>query len=288
MPALETGAIIASVLLPMIFGGKSGAEKQLEKIMELLGPDYELWSSRAKEFWPQIETLFKEATGQYFGEEGLGEFKWSEGTMPLISGLQERMGTLLEQPRGLTPEERQMVTTYTLAGPKRAEGARMESKRKTLSRMGLLGTGAELEEMEKIERGTAEQEAGIRTGLGIDELDRRFKELMETTGMSSALLSRLFEAEQIPEMLTAGRRGEQRDFLSQLMGFFGMTQGAGMQTLGPLLQGIFGQMGQGGGGIMEYLPLLLMLLGDRKKPARTTGTLIPTPGPFPTPAPAPW
>jgi len=148
----------------------------------------------------------------------------------------------------------------------------MESKRKTLSRMGLLGTGAELEEMEKIERGTAEQEAGIRTGLGIDELDRRFKELMETTGMSSALLSRLFEAEQIPEMLTAGRRGEQRDFLSQLMGFFGLTQGAGMQSLGPLLQGLFGQMGQEGGGIMEYLPLLLLFLGGGKKGKTATTT----------------
>jgi len=270
MPALETGAIIASVILPMLFGGGGGAEKQLEELMKILGTDYRLWSSRAKEFWPQIEALFKEATGQYFGEEGLGEFKWSEGTMPLISGLQKRMGTLLEHPRGLTPEERQMVISYTTGGPKRAEAARMESKRGVLSRMGLLGTGAELEEMEKIERGTAEQEAGIRTGLGIDELNRRFSELMETTGMSSALLSRLFEAEQIPEMLTAGRRGEQRDFLSQLMGFFGMTQGAGMQALGPLLQGLFGQM-EGGGGIMDYLPLLMLFLGGgrKKTPAGT-------------------
>ena len=271
MPILETGAIIASVILPMLFGGKSGSEKQLEELMKILGTDYELWSSRAKEFWPQIETLFKEATGQYFGKEGLGEFEWSEGTKPMISGLQERMGDLLKYPRGLTPEERQMVIDYSLAGPKRTEAARMESKKKTLSGMGLLGTGAELEEMEKIERGTAEQEASIRTGIGIDELDRRYKELMGTTQMSSALLSRLMETEQIPELLTAGRRGEQRDFLSQLMGFFGMTQGAGMQTLGPLLQGLFGQMGQEGGGGFEMLPLLIYLLTSGKK--KTAGAM---------------
>jgi len=277
---LTIGVILASTLLPMLFGGKGKGEKQLEELMELLGPDYRLWSSKAKTLWPQIEALFKEGAGQYFGEGGLGEFEWSEGTMPMISGLQERMGHLLKYPRGLTPEERQMVINYTLGGPKRTEAARKESKRGVLSRMGLLGTGAELEEMEKIERGTAEQEAGIRTGIGIDELDRRYKELMETTGMSSALLSRLFEAEQIPELLSAGRRGEQRSFLNQLMGFFGLTQGAGTQTLQPLLQSIFGQMGQEGGGGMELLPLLLyFLLGDRK--SKTTETLVETPLPPP-------
>jgi len=269
MPILETGAIIGSLLLPLIFGGKGKREKEreemLDELMKILGPDYKLWSSRAKEFWPQIEGLFKGEMGTYFGEGGLGEFEWSEGTKPMISGLQERMGGLLKYPRGLSPEERQMVINYTLGGPKRTETARMESKKKVLSRMGLLGTGAELEEMEKIERGTAEQEATIRTGIGIDELDRRYKELMGTTEMSSALLSRLMETEQIPELLSAGRRGEQRSFMNQLMGFFGMTQGAGMQTLQPYLQSLFGQMGQEEGGGLEMLPLLMyFLLGDKK------------------------
>lgn len=261
---LTIGAILASVFLPMLFGGKGKGEKELEELMKLLGPEYKFWTGKAKGLWPQLEGLFKEGAGQYFGEGGLGEFEWSGDITSMISGLQERMGHLLKYPRGLTPEERQMVINYTLGGPKRTEAARKESKRGVLSRMGLLGTGAELEEMEKIERGTAEQEATIRTGIGIDELERRYKELMGTTEMSSALLSRLLETEQIPELLTAGRRGEQRSFLNTMMNFFGLTQGAGTQALQPYLQGIFGQMGQEGGGGMELLPLLLyFLLGDK-------------------------
>lgn len=272
---ITIGAILASIFLPMLFGGKGEGEEELDELMKLLGPDYKFWTEKAKGLWPQLEGLIKEGSGKYLGEGGLGGFEWSKDITPMISGLQERMGGLLKYPRGLTPEERQMVINYTLGGPKRTETARKESKRNVLSRMGLLGTGGELEEMEKIERGTAEQEGAIRTGIGIDELERRYKELMGTTEMSSALLSRLLETEQIPELLTAGRRGEERSFLNTMMSFFGLTQGAGTQTLQPYLQAIMGKMGQEEGGGMEMLPLLLyFLLGDKKtKPTTTSGEM---------------
>jgi len=199
-----------------------------------------------------------------------GAFTWSPEFQKLMPGLRERYGDLLKYPRGITPEEREAIISYTLRGVKSGERGRIEAKRKGLSRMGLLGTGAEFEEEEKERRFTAEQVADVRKGFGVEDIQSRLNALMQTTGGAQSLLATLMQTEEVPEMFSAGRRGEARASLDQLMNYLGLTMGGAGQYLGPYGQGIFAQAGGQGGGGASFLPWLMYLLMSGKGGGTTT------------------
>jgi len=206
-----------------------------------------------------------------------GAFTWSPEFQKLMPGLRERYSYLLKYPKGITPEEREAIISYTLGGVKAGERGRIEAKRKGLSRMGLLGTGAEFEEEEKERRYTAEQVAGVRKGFAVEDIQNRLNALMTTTGGAQSLLATLMQTEQVPEVLSAGRRGEARASLDQLMNYLGLTMGGAGQYLGPYGQGIQTQAGFQTGGGASFLPWLMYLLMPQK--GGTTTTLGETPLP---------
>ena len=189
-----------------------------------------------------------------------GAFTWSKELSSLIPGLRERYQHLLKYPRGITPEEREAIISYTLRGVKMGERGRIEAKRKGLSRMGLLGTGAELEEEEKERRYTGEQVAEVRKGFAVEDIQNRLNALMQTTGGAQSLLATLMQTEQMPEVFSAGRRGEARASLDQLMNYLGLTMRGAGQYLGSYGQGIQTQAGFQTGGGASFLPWLIYLL----------------------------
>jgi len=196
-----------------------------------------------------------------------GAFTWSPEFQKLMPGLRERYGHLLKYPRGITPEEREAIISYTLRGVKAGERGRIEAKRKGLSRMGLLGTGAEFEEEEKERRYTGEQVAEVRKGFAVEDIQNRLNALMTTTGGAQSLLATLMQTEQMPEVFSAGRRGEARASLDQLLSYLGLTMGGAGQYLGAYGQGIQTQAGFQTGGGASFLPWLMYLLMSGKEKA---------------------
>lgn len=196
-----------------------------------------------------------------------GEFKWSGGLSDALKSLLERLNLLLTQKRGTTEEERQGIINYASAGTKRAERGRLQSARDTLSRMGLLGSGFQVKEEEAVKRGTSENLANIRSQVAIDELNRRYQELMGTTGMAQSLAQLLMGSEQIPETLSAGRRAEGSGALDAFLRYLSTIMGSsqsGTSGMIPWLQALMNQSGgssQGGGN--NWMQWLMYLLGNQ-------------------------
>lgn len=190
----------------------------------------------------------------------LGEFNWSPELKALLSRLMERFKYLSDYPRGTTPEERQGIINYAMQGVKRGERGRLKSSKDQIARMGLLGSGFELSEADKIKRRTGEMTSNIQSVVAIDELDRRFNELMGTTGAMGGIMSTLFSGEQIPELLSAGRRGEGQNALGLMLSYLS-TLMSGQQG-NQYWPGILSQMGGGqraSSSFWDWLPYLGML-----------------------------
>ena len=191
-----------------------------------------------------------------------GQFQWGEDLSGYLEGLGKRGEYLLEYPMGYTPEEREAIITQTLRGVKAGERGRIEAKRKGLSRMGLLGTGAEFEEEEKERRFTAEKIAEVRKGFGVEEIMNRFQRLMGTTGMARELGTTMMRAEEIPEVLSGARRAEGFRSIDQYMNYLNMIMGGEQGALSPYMQAIMAQGGMGGQDT-SWLPFLAYYLMDQ-------------------------
>ena len=191
-----------------------------------------------------------------------GEFKWGEDLQGLLARIMERANYLLDYPRGLTPQERQGVINYAIEGVKSGERGQLQSSRDLLARRGLLGSGFEFEEAGRIRRETRGRETQVRREFGIDELDRRFQELMGTTGMAQGLTGTLMQGEQIPEILSGARRAEGQAAVNSFLAFLsGSMGGQGNQYQAAIINQLMG--GQGGSGIMDWLPWILAGQGGR-------------------------
>ncbi len=194
---------------------------------------------------------------------GSGEWNWGPGIKEALRKLLERFNFLMENPRGTTEEERQSIINYALQGVKRGERGRQQSSTDMLSRMGLQGSGLELSESNRIQRGTREMASGIRQGTAVDELDRRFRELMGGTGMAQSLLGTLMGSEQLQEVINSGRRGEgresQRDLFNYLQTLLA-NQGSGGNYWNAILSQMQG--GNQGSGGFSWLPWLGQLFGN--------------------------
>jgi len=148
------------------------------------------------------------------GYEG-GEFEWSGMTQDAMKKLSDRYNYLMENPRGTTDAERQAIINFATERIKRGERGQMQSMTDRLSRTGMAGSGFEESEARAIQRGTREDVASLQRQVAMDELDRRFTELMGGTQMGQSLLGTMMTGDQTAETLTSDRRDQ---WLNELLG----------------------------------------------------------------------
>lgn len=218
-----------------------------------------------------------------------GEFQWGEGLQDLLARIMERANYLLDYPRGLTPQERQATINYAIEGVKAGEAGEKQSMRDEMSRIGMSGSGFQVSEIARIERERRQAGGDVRRELAIDDLSRRFSELMGTTGMAQGLTGTVMQGEQIPEILSAARRSEGSTTLSQLIALLGGQSGSaggggGSSYWQAILAQLMGGDGGGGGGVggatgnlswLYYLPYLFGQGGGGQQ----IGTYVPPWGP---------
>ena len=154
-----------------------------------------------------------------------GTFQWTPELQELIQKLQGRLGYTLDFPLGYSPEERELILNQAISGVDLGERTRQEALTSRLAGTGALGTGFEAPERAAIGRETSQQKAGIRKGVALGELQNRIANLASTSNIAGSLISRLFETEQIPEILSAGRRGEGARAIDQMLNYLGMMMG---------------------------------------------------------------
>jgi len=169
-------------------------------------------------------------------------FGWSSQLSALMKRLLGKADYLLDYPRGLTEAERQAIYNRAFEGIKGGERGRLQSMRNTLSRMGLLGTGFELEEEGKVRRATRGFLAGTKRDIAIEETQRRFNELMTTTGMAQNLAQLGLTSEQIEEAMNAARRGEGQQSMAMILSYLSQLMGGQAQAWNPYYQAIMTQM----------------------------------------------
>ena len=176
--------------------------------------------------------------------------------------LRERLGTVLEFPSGITPEERELILGAATGRIKAGERPALEAKKQQLARFGLSGIPAfEGPAEEKIRRGTRESVADVSKAFAIDEINRRFQELTGTTDIASNLMGRLFTAEQIPEVLSGARRAEGFRAIDQLLNYLGLQIGGQQGVLSPYMQTLFARAGNVQDEGADWLPYLAYYLG---------------------------
>ncbi|KKM06672.1 hypothetical protein LCGC14_1741660 [marine sediment metagenome] len=206
-----------------------------------------------------VEECVDDEDGDGNGGPG-GEFKWGEDLQGLLARIMERANYLLDYPRGLTPQERQSVINYAIEGVKSGEAGEKQTKRDEMARIGMLGSGFQVKEMGRIERETRQRSGDVRRELAIDELDRRFQEIIGTTGMAQGLTGTLMESEKIPEILSGARRQEGQGAINAFLQYI-MSGGAGGDSSywqAIMSQFLSGNQGGGGGDFswLYYLPYL--------------------------------
>ena len=206
----------------------------------------------------------------------LGEFKWSPELLALIGQMRGRLSDVLNRPPGLTEEERQKIKNFATQGVYRSERGRNQEVIDALSRQGLLGSGLMTDELGRVRRESREQATGIEQSLGINEIDRRFQELMGSTDMARNLLGTLMTTEQMPEMLSGARRGESREMMAMVIQYMMMMMGG--QQNNTYWQSIFNSMdGNQSGSIWDIVPWLGPLIGGNLGQGETPALDYPNP-----------
>lgn len=269
--AAAGGGIPWSLILPTLTSifsglfGKDKSDKLIEELISTIRPNLEYYTNKIKSLDPAASEALLGRYGALkdWRMPGGQEFAWSPESKEGIEGLRERMGYLLEYPRGITPEEKQAIVNYASRGIKAGEGAGLESTRAALSRAGLLGTGAEFEQEEKIRRGTREQLSDLQSKIGIEDINKRFQELMGTTEAAQSLAGTLFGTEITPEQLNLARRTEGRGGLQDIMSYISMMMGGQQGMMSPYIQAIMNQLQLQEGAGNEWLPLIAYLAGSR-------------------------
>lgn len=211
---------------------------------------------------------------------------------PILEKITGRMNYLFDYPRGTTERERQDIINYALKGVKRGERGEMQSMVDRLARRGMLGSGLEFEAGERIKKGTREALADIESEVAIDEINRRFEELMgttamaaqlaeipiglekwdaermfkemiTTTGMGADLIKTLMSSEVTPEQLSAGRRAESLAAMQMILNYLAQTEAGATAGDNVILEALLNQYfggGEGGQGWSDWLPWLIHYL----------------------------
>jgi len=172
---------------------------------------------------------------------------------------------------GTSPEERQAIINFARKGILRSERGDIQSITDRLSRQGLAESPFMEPEIRGRERFTGEQLADLKSKVMIDEMDRRYNQLMGTTGMAQGLLGTGMSAEEMVEALNAARRGEGSAALSQLLQYLN-TAGGMNQGYSNLWGSLFGsQMGGSDYDIWSWLPYLSYFLGNQSVTSSSLG-----------------
>lgn len=153
------------------------------------------------------------------------EFKWSPEMQALLSRILERANMLLDQPLGLSDEEREAIYSRIYEKIKGGERPAIQSQMDVISRQGMLGSPYAERSITGIQRGTRELLGSAERDIELEETQRRYDQLMGTTGMVQSLFGTGMGAEQIAEMLSSGRRGEGQAAMNSLLSYLGMLYG---------------------------------------------------------------
>ena len=154
-----------------------------------------------------------------------GEFKWSDEMQTLLSRILDRANMLLDQPLGLSEEERQALYNRIYEKIKGIERPAIQSQMDVISRQGLLGTPYAERAITGIQRGTRESLTGVERDIELEEAQRRYEQLIGTTREIQSLFGTGMSAEQIKETLSAGRRGEGQNAMQMLLNYFATIYG---------------------------------------------------------------
>ena len=161
------------------------------------------------------------------GTSGWGgeQFGWSPEIQALLARILDRANSLLDQPLGLTDEERQAIYNRIFEKIKGMEGPTIQSAYNRISRQGLLGSPYAEREVAGIQRGTRELLTGAERDIEIQEAQDRYQQLLGTTGMAQNLLGTGMGAEQLVEAANAARRGEGTMSLNSILQYLIATGG---------------------------------------------------------------
>jgi len=169
----------------------------------------------------------QKAIGDWKAKQGAkgGEFEWSPEIQALLQRILDRANMLLDQPLGLSEEERQALYNRIYEKIKGAERPAIQSQMDVMSRQGMLGTPYAERSITGIQRGTREALGGAERDVEIEEAQRRYEQLMGTTGMVQSLFGSGMGAEQMAEAMSAGRRGEGQNWMQMLLNYFATIYG---------------------------------------------------------------
>lgn len=193
-----------------------------------------------------------------------GTFEFSPDVKALMARLMQRANWLLDNPGGMTAEERAMIQNRAAEGIKGAERGILTSTRGMLGRMGLLGSGVQLGEEGRVRRGTTQALAASQRDIAIEEAARKVQDLLGTTGLASTLSGGGMAADQMVEALNAARRGESRDWTSMLLNYLSNMMSGSNSAYNYYNQAIaqrYNTPTQQGTSAQSWLPYLLMMMG---------------------------
>jgi hypothetical protein len=150
-------------------------------------------------------------------KEYAGEFAWSPETQALLARILDRANSLLDQPLGLSDEERQAIYNRIFEKIKGTERPAIQSAMNVTSRQGLLGSPYAERGVTQIQRSTREQLSAAERDIQIQEAQDRYQQLLGTTEMAQSLLGTGMSAEQLVEAANAARRGEGTSSLNSIL-----------------------------------------------------------------------
>jgi hypothetical protein len=191
--------------------------------------------------WCTDKGLGDACVGKGGGGAAGGEFKWSPEIEGLMNRILAKANELLNQPRGLSDEERQAIYNRSFEQIKGMERPAIQSRLDAISRMGLLGSPYAEREVEEVQRQTPQLLAGVSRDIGISEAERRFEEQQKTYQLVMQMLGQGMGGEQIVEALNAARRGEGTSALQMILEYFLRLYGGQSNAY---LQAILNALGQ--------------------------------------------
>jgi len=150
-------------------------------------------------------------------KEYAGEFGWSPEIQALLARILDRANSLLDQPLGLSDEERQAIYNRIFEKIKGMERPAIQSAMNVTSRQGLLGSPYAERGITQIQRSTREQLASAERDIQIQEAQDRYQQLLGTTSAAQSLLGTGMGAEQLVEAANAARRGEGTSSLNSIL-----------------------------------------------------------------------
>jgi len=148
------------------------------------------------------------------------EFKWSPEIEALMNRILAKANELLNQPRGLSDEERQAIYNRSFEQIKGMERPAIQSRLDAISRIGMLGSPYAEREVEEVQRQTPQLLATTSRDIAIDEAKRRFSEQQQVYQTVMQMLGQGMGGEQIVEALNAARRGEGTSALQMILQYF--------------------------------------------------------------------